>query len=92
VIALFRELGEARVQDQLKHATGRSRGDVLFAVAQNVGGAGDFDRAIAYATAALAGPEIAGDSEYRAELWQRIARYHLQDGNGPQARQIFHGR
>jgi hypothetical protein len=65
VIALFRELGEARIQDQLKHATGRSRGDVLVAVAQNVGGAGDFrPRPPAYATAALAEPEIVGDPEY----------------------------
>jgi tetratricopeptide (TPR) repeat protein len=66
-------------------ATGRSRGDVLVGAAQNLGGAGDFDRAVAYATAALAEPEIAGDRERGAEMWQRIARYHLQDGNGPPA-------
>ena len=74
----------ARVPDAAD-ATGRSRGDVLVGVAQNLGGAGDFDRAVAYATAALAEPEIAGDPERGAELWQRIARYHLQDGNGPPA-------
>ena len=66
-------------------ATGRSRGDMLVGVAQNLGRAGDFDSAVAYATAALAEPEIAGDIERGAELWQRIARYHLQDGNGPPA-------
>ena len=74
----------ARVPDAAD-ATGRSRGDVLVGVAQNLGRAGDFDRAVAYATAALAEPEIAGDPERGAELWQRIARYHLQDGNGPPA-------
>ena len=74
----------ARVPDAAERA-GRSRGDVLVGVAQNLGGAGDFDRAVAYATAALAEPGIAGDPERGAELWQRIARYHLQDGNGPPA-------
>jgi hypothetical protein len=94
VIALFRELGEARIQDQLEHATRRSRGDVLVAVAQNVGRTGDFDRALAYATAAVAQPEIAGDPEYGAELWQRIARYHLQDGTArrPGQLMLIHGR
>jgi hypothetical protein len=57
----------------------------LAGAAQNLGGAGDFDRAVAYATAALAEPEIAGDPERGAQLWQRIARYHLQEGNGPPA-------
>jgi DNA-binding CsgD family transcriptional regulator/tetratricopeptide (TPR) repeat protein len=66
-------------------AIGRSRGDVLVGVAQNLGRAGDFDGAVAYATAAIAEPEIAGDPERGAELWQRIARFHLQDGNGPPA-------
>jgi tetratricopeptide (TPR) repeat protein len=70
---------------QAAERTRRSRGDVLVDIAQNLGGAGDFDRAVAYATAALAEPEIAGDSERGAELWQRIARYHLQDGNGQPA-------
>jgi predicted ATPase len=51
-------------------ATGRSRGDVLVGVAQNLGRAGDFDRAVAYATAALAEPQIAGNPESGAELWQ----------------------
>ena len=74
----------AHVPDAAERA-GRSRGDVLVGLAQNLGGAGDFDRAVAYATAALAEPEIAGDPERGAELWQRIARYHLQDGNGPPA-------
>jgi len=74
----------ARVPDAAERA-GRSRGDVLVGAAQNMGGAGDFDRAVAYATAALAEPEIAGDPERGAELWQRIARYHLQDGNGSPA-------
>jgi DNA-binding CsgD family transcriptional regulator/tetratricopeptide (TPR) repeat protein len=82
---LQRELElRARVPDAAV-ATGRSRGDVLVGVAQNLGRAGDFDRAVAYATAALAEPEIAGDPERGADLWQRIARYHLQDGNGPPA-------
>jgi DNA-binding CsgD family transcriptional regulator len=57
----------------------------LAGAAQNLGGAGDFDRAVAHATAALAEPEIAGDPERGAELWQRIARYNLQDGNGSPA-------
>ena len=74
----------ARVPDAAD-AAGRSRGDVLVGVALNLGGAGDFDRAVAYATAALAEPEIVVDPERGAELWQRIARYHLQDGNGPPA-------
>jgi DNA-binding CsgD family transcriptional regulator/tetratricopeptide (TPR) repeat protein len=74
----------ARVPDAAERA-GRSRGDVLAGLAQNLGGAGDFDRAVAYATAALAEPGIAGDPGRGAELWQRIARYHLQDGNGPPA-------
>jgi DNA-binding CsgD family transcriptional regulator/tetratricopeptide (TPR) repeat protein len=73
-----------RVRDAAD-ATGRSRGDVLVSAAQNLAGAGDFDRAVAYATAALAEPEIAGDPERGVELWQRIARYHLQDNNGPPA-------
>jgi AAA ATPase domain len=30
-------------------------------------------------------PEIDGDPERGAQLWQRIARYHQQDGNGPLA-------
>jgi hypothetical protein len=72
----------ARVPDAADAAR-RSRGDVLVGVALNLGGAGDFDRAVAYATAALAEPEIAEDPERGAELWQQIARYHLQDGNGP---------
>jgi DNA-binding CsgD family transcriptional regulator/tetratricopeptide (TPR) repeat protein len=74
----------ARVPNAAELA-GRSRGDVLVGAAQNIGGAGDFDRAVAYATAALAEPEIAGDPERGAQLWQRIARYHLQDDNGPPA-------
>jgi DNA-binding CsgD family transcriptional regulator/tetratricopeptide (TPR) repeat protein len=74
----------ARVPDAAERA-GRSRGDVLVGLAQNLGSAGDFDRAVAYATAALAEAEIAGDPERGAELWQRIARYHQQDGNGPPA-------
>ena len=74
----------ARVPDAAEQA-GRSRGDVLVGAAQNLGGAGDQDHAVGYATAALAEPEIAGDPERGAELWQRIARYHLQDGNGPPA-------
>ena len=74
----------ARVPDAAERA-GRSRGNVLVAAAEHLGRAGDFDRAVAFATAALAEPEIAGDPERGAELWQRIARYHLQDGNGPQA-------
>jgi DNA-binding CsgD family transcriptional regulator/tetratricopeptide (TPR) repeat protein len=74
----------AHVPDAAERA-GRSRGDVLVGLAQNLGGAGDFDRAVGYATGALAEPEIAGDPERGAELWQRIARYHLQDGNGPPA-------
>ena len=74
----------ARVPDAAERA-GRSRGDVLVGLAQNLGGAGDFDRAVGYATAALAEPAIASDPERGAELWQRIARYHLQDGNGPPA-------
>jgi DNA-binding CsgD family transcriptional regulator/tetratricopeptide (TPR) repeat protein len=74
----------ARVPDTAA-ATGRSRGDVLVGVAQNLGRAGDFNRAVAYTTAALAEPGIASDPEGGAELWQRIARYHLQDGNGPLA-------
>ena len=74
----------AHVPDAAGRA-GRSRGDLLAGAAQNLGGAGDFDRAVAYATAALAEPEIAGDPERGAQLWQRIARYHLQEGNGPPA-------
>ena len=74
----------ARVPDAAEQA-GRSRGDVLVGAAQNLSGAGDQDNAVGYATAALAEPEIAGDPERGAELWQRIARYHLQDGNGPPA-------
>jgi DNA-binding CsgD family transcriptional regulator/tetratricopeptide (TPR) repeat protein len=74
----------ARVPDAATQA-GRSRGDVLAGAAQNLAGAGEFDAAVAYATAALAEPDIAGDPEHGAELWQRIARYHLQDGNGPPA-------
>ncbi len=73
-----------RVPDAAERA-GRSRGNVLVAAAEHLGRAGDFDRAVALATAALAEPEIADDPEPGAELWQRIARYHLQDGNGPQA-------
>jgi ATP/maltotriose-dependent transcriptional regulator MalT len=64
---------------------GRFREDLLVGAAQNLARAGDFDRAVAYATAALAEARIAGDPERGAELWQRIARYHLQDGNGPPA-------
>jgi DNA-binding CsgD family transcriptional regulator/tetratricopeptide (TPR) repeat protein len=64
---------------------GRSRGDVLIAAAQNLGGVGDFDSAVAYATAALVEPDIVGDPERGAALLQRIARYHMQDGNGPPA-------
>jgi predicted ATPase len=72
----------AHVPDAAERA-GRSRGDVLVAAAQNLGSAGDFDRAVAYATGALGEREITGDPERGAELWQQIARYHLQDGNGP---------
>ena len=74
----------ARVPDAAERA-GRSRGNVLVGRRRDFGRVGDFDRAVAYATAALAEPEIAGDPERGAELWQRIARYHLQDGNGPPA-------
>jgi tetratricopeptide (TPR) repeat protein len=74
----------ARVPDAAD-ATGRSRGDVLICAAQNFGGAGDFGRAVAYATAALAEPGIVGNPEREADLWQRIALYHLRDGNGPPA-------
>ena len=55
------------------------------AAAEHLGRVGDFDRAVAFATAALAEPDIAGDPTHGAELLQRIARYHLQDGDGPQA-------
>jgi DNA-binding CsgD family transcriptional regulator/tetratricopeptide (TPR) repeat protein len=74
----------ARVPDAAGRAE-RSRGDVLASAAQGLGHAGDFDRAVAYAKAALAEPEISDDPERGAELWRRIARYHLQDGNGPAA-------
>jgi DNA-binding CsgD family transcriptional regulator/tetratricopeptide (TPR) repeat protein len=74
----------AHVPDAAERA-GRSREDVLVRAAQNFGGAGDFDRAVGYATAALDEPDIARDPERGAELWQRIARYHMQDGNGPPA-------
>ena len=74
----------ARVPDAAERA-GRSRGNLLAAAAEHLGRAGDFDRAVAYATAALAEPEIAGDPERGAQLWQRIARYHLQDDIGPPA-------
>ena len=72
----------ARVPEAAERA-GRSRGNVLAAAGEHVGRVGDFDRAVAFATAALAEPDIAGDPERGAELWQRIATYHLQDGNGP---------
>jgi DNA-binding CsgD family transcriptional regulator/tetratricopeptide (TPR) repeat protein len=70
----------ARVPDAAD-ATGRSRGDVLVGAAQNLARAGDFDRAVAYATTALAEPGIARNPERAAEVWGRIARYHLQDSN-----------
>jgi DNA-binding CsgD family transcriptional regulator/tetratricopeptide (TPR) repeat protein len=74
----------ARVPDAAERA-GRSRGNVLAAAADDLGSVGDFDRAVAFATAALSEPDIASDPTHGAELWQRIARYHLQDGNGPAA-------
>ncbi len=74
----------ARVPEAAERA-GRSRGNVLAAAGEHVGRVGDFDRAVAFATAAIAEPDIAGDPERGAELWQRIATYHLQDGDGPQA-------
>jgi DNA-binding CsgD family transcriptional regulator/tetratricopeptide (TPR) repeat protein len=74
----------ARVPEAAERA-GRSRGNVLADAGEHVGRVGDFDRAVAFAAAALAEPEIAGDPERGAELCQRIATYHLQDGNGPAA-------
>ena len=58
----------ARVPDAAERA-GRSRGNVLAAAAEHLGRAGDFDRAVAYATAALAEPDITGDPAHGAELW-----------------------
>ncbi|HWI00794.1 MAG TPA: AAA family ATPase [Propionibacteriaceae bacterium] len=72
----------ARVPDAAD-ATGRSREDVLVGAAENLSRAGDFDRAVAFASAALAEPEIASDPGRSAEVWERVAWYYLQASNGP---------
>jgi DNA-binding CsgD family transcriptional regulator/tetratricopeptide (TPR) repeat protein len=72
----------ARAPDVAGRA-GYSRADILPRTADNLSRAGDFDRAIAYATAALAEPEIASDPGRAAEVWERMAWYYLQASNGP---------
>lgn len=50
---------------------GRSCGNVLAGAAENLGRAGDFDRAVTLANAALAEPEITVERARAAAVWAR---------------------